>query len=67
MVPLIFLLTYLGVAMGRYPRLALDRTGIALLGALAMATNLGSASTLIGNPQSMLIEKQKGATYARPS
>ncbi len=36
MVTLIFLLTYLGVATGRYPRLALDRTGIALLGALAM-------------------------------
>jgi len=33
---LIFLITYLGVAMGRYPRLALDRTGIALLGALGM-------------------------------
>ncbi len=36
MIPLIFLLTYLGVAMGRFPRLVLDRTGIALLGALAM-------------------------------
>lgn len=33
---LIFLLTYLGVAMGRYPRLLLDRTGIVLLGAIAM-------------------------------
>ncbi len=33
---LIFLATYVGVALGRYPRLALDRTGIALLGALAM-------------------------------
>jgi Na+/H+ antiporter NhaD/arsenite permease-like protein len=34
--PLIFLLTYLGVALGRFPRLVIDRTGIALLGALAM-------------------------------
>ncbi|MDX9982067.1 MAG: anion transporter, partial [Lentisphaeria bacterium] len=32
---LIFLLTYLGVAMGRFPRLLLDRTGIVLLGAIA--------------------------------
>jgi Na+/H+ antiporter NhaD/arsenite permease-like protein len=33
---LIFLLTYLGVALGRIPGLMLDRTGIALLGAIAM-------------------------------
>ena len=32
----IFLLTYIGVALGRYPRLAIDRTGFALLGSLAM-------------------------------
>ena len=32
----IFLFTYAGVAMGRFPRLTLDRTGIAILGALAM-------------------------------
>jgi Na+/H+ antiporter NhaD/arsenite permease-like protein len=32
----IFLLTYLGVALGEIPGLALDRTGFALLGALAM-------------------------------
>ncbi len=33
---LIFVLTYLGVALGEVPGLALDRTGFALLGALAM-------------------------------
>jgi len=33
----IFLLTYTGVAIGDVPRLRLDRTGIALLGAIAMA------------------------------
>jgi Na+/H+ antiporter NhaD/arsenite permease-like protein len=33
---LIFLLSYLGVALGRLPGLMLDRTGIALLGAIAM-------------------------------
>lgn len=33
---IIFLLTYAGVAAGRIPSLTLDRTGIALLGAIAM-------------------------------
>ena len=33
---LIFIITYLGVAVGRIPGLMLDRTGIALLGAIAM-------------------------------
>ena len=33
---IIFLLTYIGVALGRVPGLMLDRTGIALLGAIAM-------------------------------
>jgi Na+/H+ antiporter NhaD/arsenite permease-like protein len=33
---LIFILTYAGVAVGRIPWLMLDRTGIALLGAIAM-------------------------------
>ncbi len=32
----IFILTYAGVALGRIPGLMLDRTGIALLGAIAM-------------------------------
>lgn len=32
----IFILTYLGIAFGRLPGLAIDRTGIALLGAIAM-------------------------------
>ncbi len=36
MTTLIFLITYGGIAMGRYPHLALDRTGMALLGALVM-------------------------------
>ena len=35
----IFVLTYLGVALGRFPGLALDRTGIALLGAIAMVAS----------------------------
>lgn len=33
---LVFALTYLGVALGGVPGLAIDRTGIALLGAIAM-------------------------------
>lgn len=32
----VFVLVYLGMAVGGLPRLALDRTGVALLGALAM-------------------------------
>ena len=32
----VFALTYLGIAAGRVPGLKLDRTGIALLGAIAM-------------------------------
>lgn len=35
----IFVLTYLGIAFGRLPGLALDRTGIALLGAIAMVVS----------------------------
>ena len=33
---IIFLITYLGIAVGGIPGLAIDRTGIALLGAIAM-------------------------------
>lgn len=33
---IVFAVTYVGVAIGRFPRLALDRTGIALLGGIAM-------------------------------
>ncbi len=36
---LIFLATYVGVALGSIPGLALDRTGIALLGAIAMVAS----------------------------
>lgn len=32
----VFACTYVGIALGRFPRLVLDRTGIALLGAIAM-------------------------------
>ena len=35
----IFLLTYVGVAFGRVPGLGVDRTGIALLGAIAMVVS----------------------------
>ncbi|HLP45389.1 MAG TPA: anion transporter [Candidatus Kapabacteria bacterium] len=35
---IIFVITYAGVALGALPGLALDRTGIALLGAIAMVT-----------------------------
>ena len=35
-ISIIFSLTYIGITIGRVPRLKLDRTGIALLGAIAM-------------------------------
>ena len=35
----VFLLTYMGVALGEIPGLALDRTGIALLGGIAMVVS----------------------------
>ncbi len=41
----VFVLVYLGMILGGLPFLKLDRTGVALLGAIA----------LIGNPQNMLI------------
>lgn len=36
---IIFLLTYAGIAIGEIPGLALDRTGIAILGAIAMVAS----------------------------
>ena len=45
----IFALTYLGIAAGRVPGLKLDRTGIALLGAIAVALFSGlPTGTVIG-------------------
>jgi Na+/H+ antiporter NhaD/arsenite permease-like protein len=41
----IFILTYVGMAVGRVPGLKLNRTGIALLGAIAMIVVSGSTST----------------------
>ncbi|MEJ5347928.1 MAG: hypothetical protein WHS46_04480 [Desulfosoma sp.] len=40
----LFLIAYIGVALGRIPGLALDRTGIALLGAMAMVA-IGAMNT----------------------
>ncbi len=36
---IIFLATYTGIAIGEIPGLALDRTGIAILGAIAMVAS----------------------------
>jgi Na+/H+ antiporter NhaD/arsenite permease-like protein len=41
----IFVLTYLGLAIGRIPGLRLNRTGIALLGAIAMMIVSGSSTS----------------------
>jgi Na+/H+ antiporter NhaD/arsenite permease-like protein len=46
---LIFILTYLGIAAGRVPGLKLDRTGISILGAIAIMVFSGlSTSTVVG-------------------
>src|ERR1039458_8856906 len=45
----IFVLTYLGIAAGRVPGLKLNRTGIALLGAIAIMIFSGlSTTTTVG-------------------
>src|SRR3989338_3603965 len=56
---IIFIITYLGVALGRIPGLMLDRTGIALLGAIAMIAcgivPLTEAMTAIDRPTIILL------------
>jgi len=56
---IIFIITYLGVAIGRIPGLMLDRTGIALLGAIAMIAGgivpLTEAMTAIDLPTIILL------------
>ena len=55
----IFLVTYAGVAVGGIPGLALDRTGIALLGAIAMVAakvlTTGQAFDAIDTPTILLL------------
>ncbi len=56
---IIFLLAYTGIALGRVPGLTLDRTGIALLGAVAMvvcgAVSLEQAASAIDFPTVLLL------------
>lgn len=56
---IIFAATYIGVALGHIPGLAIDRTGIALLGAVAMvaagALTTGAAITAIDFPTILLL------------
>jgi Na+/H+ antiporter NhaD/arsenite permease-like protein len=55
----IFLLTYAGVAAGGIPGLALDRTGVALLGAIAMVAagvlSIGDAVNAVDMPTILLL------------
>ena len=55
----IFIITYIGVALGRIPGLAIDRVGIALLGAIAMVVfgvlSLESAVKAIDLPTILLL------------
>jgi Na+/H+ antiporter NhaD/arsenite permease-like protein len=43
----IFALTYVGIALGRVPGLKLNRTGIALLGAIAIMVFSGMSTTRV--------------------
>jgi Na+/H+ antiporter NhaD/arsenite permease-like protein len=56
---IVFCITYIGVAIGHVPGLLLDRTGIALLGAIAMvvggAVSLGQAVDSIDVPTILLL------------
>ncbi|UCD80405.1 MAG: anion transporter, partial [Desulfobacterales bacterium] len=58
-VVVIFLLTYTGVAIGRVPGLLIDRTGIALLGAIVMvvggAVSLDNALAAVDLPTIILL------------
>ena len=55
----VFAAVYLGMLLGRFPRLALDRTGIALLGAIALlatgATTLADAGRAVDVPTLALL------------
>ncbi|HHP7234879.1 MAG TPA: anion transporter [Desulfobacterales bacterium] len=59
LVLMIFAVTYIGVAIGRIPGLVIDRTGIALLGAIAMvvsgAISLDRAAAAIDVPTILLL------------
>jgi Na+/H+ antiporter NhaD/arsenite permease-like protein len=56
---LIFAVTYIGIALGRFPKLVLDRTGIALLGAIAMllvnALSIEQAAAHVDYPTMLLL------------
>jgi Na+/H+ antiporter NhaD/arsenite permease-like protein len=73
----VFATVYLGMLFGRLPRLALDRTGVALLGAIALVASgvvtLDEAGTAIDAPTLMLLfglmvvsaQLRLGGFYAR--
>lgn len=46
-VVVLFVVTYLGIALGRIPWLAIDRTGVALLGALAIGWVIGADAQIL--------------------
>jgi Na+/H+ antiporter NhaD/arsenite permease-like protein len=55
----VFIIVYAGIALGRIPGLVMDRTGIALLGAIAMlgisGTGLEQAAAMVDMPTLMLL------------
>jgi Na+/H+ antiporter NhaD/arsenite permease-like protein len=55
----VFVFTYIGMAVGRFPGLRIDRTGIALLGAIMLvaagAVELGSTAAFVHLPTILLL------------
>ncbi len=55
----VFIVTYIGMALGRFPGLRIDRTGIALLGAIVLvaagAVELGSTPRFVDLPTILLL------------
>jgi Na+/H+ antiporter NhaD/arsenite permease-like protein len=55
----VFVFTYIGMAVGRFPGLRIDRTGIALLGAIVLvaagAVELGSTARFVDLPTILLL------------
>lgn len=63
---IIFALVYLGMLLGRLPGLALDRTGMALLGGIAMlavgAIDLDGAIAAVDGPSGLAPPAARGLT-----
>jgi len=63
---MIALLIFVALAVGRVPALRLNRVAIAMVAAgvvMVTAVNIGSAATITGNPQNILLGISSGIPY----